>query len=163
MKKYYCTNCGADLGKQSGFVPEIEGWECTECGTVYVPQKKDDKKNENEIENSENKDAELSNDSSVKEKHPKKRLFKKRDKERKTSFFKGKKNLILGGIIASLVLTIIIMGMLLHKEKVEIGRNHDDVIGENYDELVELLDAKGFTKIIGKEMQELSYNDIDKK
>ena len=30
-----------------------------------------------------------------------------------------------------------------------------------YDEIVELLDAKGFTTIIGKEVNELSYDEID--
>ena len=32
MSDYYCPNCGADLGDQSGFDPYVGYWTCTECG-----------------------------------------------------------------------------------------------------------------------------------
>lgn len=32
MSDYYCPNCGADLGDQTGFCPENGYWTCTECG-----------------------------------------------------------------------------------------------------------------------------------
>jgi len=36
MSDYYCTNCGADLGDQSGFDPSCGAWTCTRCGTMLM-------------------------------------------------------------------------------------------------------------------------------
>ena len=42
MSEYYCPNCGADLGDQSGFDPDEGYWTCEECGQMLSDPDEDD-------------------------------------------------------------------------------------------------------------------------
>lgn len=164
MGRYYCSNCGGNLEKQEGFVPETELWKCTECGKeqriILNRKEKSDKNKTQQTDKNENdsiSSEETSRNAESKEIIP----FKENVKKKKISL-NGKKNLILGIIIAVLLLIIVIMGSMLYKEKETIGKSPDEIVGKTYTEVAELLEAKGFTKIIKKEIMELSYEESNR-
>ncbi|MDO4479027.1 MAG: hypothetical protein Q4B73_08350 [Lachnospiraceae bacterium] len=177
--QYLCPVCGSDLTEQMDFDCELLKWECIECGAklhrdYYVDSFEEAfedavftkyKKNNSDVSPSNIVNCSQSNKIKDKKEQHYSEVEKVDRGDRDASLSVRKKiprwRIVFSVVIISILTLIIVVSYYESTLLIVTNVEAEDVVGKEYQQVVEQLKKTGFTWIITKEKNDLSQYEVD--
>ena len=186
---WFCDSCNAVLNKQSGFSDYFETWTCTECGYINnisedeIYESKEDyyaKKVSNTISDDNgdddsddlyDSDSDIEDDTSyyrspagldygarLAEEAAKEKERIRREKKR--AWRKKHWKAIAVCVLITIIAAIGSLGYYEYTKLVLLGLSSDELVGRDYQEVVEFFEKAGFSMVRIHEIKDLSLSEI---
>lgn len=171
---YRCPNCDEILNQQIGFYDYYSEWECENCGKTLVKEYdgyhiENEDEDDNEDYNYEPLDKTSYTVQSRKEEQRrlleaeeivKKEKEKERREKRRRFYKKHWKGLLL-------LISVLCVGCFggykyyQYQRSITVGISSEELAGQNYEEVIAILEKAGFTKVSSKPKYDIGINEVD--